>query len=469
MKESRPTAFNILAVDHDPNSLDTIRSILSLDDFKILTATDPTAGVELFAKVRPEVVLLALMFPTISGLEVLQKILAIDPGADVILVTADYSTDSAVLAIQKGACDYLTKPVDSEKLRQRILALRAEAERRNRTLQLDQELLHHYQVAGIIGRSPVMLDLFAKIRRIAPHFRTVLVTGATGTGKELVARALHQLSPVSSGPFAVCNSSALVESLAESELFGHVKGAFTGATQDKVGLFEYAHGGTLFLDEVGDMSLPTQAKLLRVLQNHEVQRVGSPATRKVEVNVIAATHRDLYSRVKEEIFREDLYYRLSMVQIELPRLAERREDLPLLERHFIAEFATQYHKEVRGMTRRAQASLARYSWPGNVRELENAIGHACMLAQGNVIDLADLPEYLRDGSPAEHLHNGSRGLGSGDAGLLSFKELERRHLLHVLNLVGGNKARAAAVLGVCRATVHEMLSKIEGEKKVTPS
>ena len=207
---------------------------------------------------------------------------------------------------------------------------------------------------GIIGRSPLMWEMFSRIRRVAPHYRTVLITGETGTGKDLVARALHRLSPAASGRFVVLNCSAVVETLFESELFGHVRGSFTGATQDKTGLFEHAHGGTLFLDEIGDMPLATQAKLLRVLQNQEVQRVGSLTARKVDVRVIAATNHDLRAAIAEKRFREDLYYRLSMVEIQVPRLAERKEDLPLLERHFIARFAAQYGKEIRGLTHRAQ-------------------------------------------------------------------------------------------------------------------
>jgi len=239
--------------------------------------------------------------------------------------------------------------------------------------QLDQQMVDTFQLEGIVGRSPLILDVFDAIRRVALHFRTALITGETGTGKELAAHALHRLSPVSDKTFAVCNCSALVETLFESELFGHVRGAFTGATQDKVGLFEYAHQGTVFLDEIGDMPLAGQAKLLRVLQNQEVQRVGSPAIRKVDVRFVAATNQDLRALVREHRFREDLYYRLSMVEITLPRLVDRKEDLPLLERYFIEKFATQYNKPIRGMTRRARALLGRRDWPGNVRELENVI------------------------------------------------------------------------------------------------
>ena len=246
-----------------------------------------------------------------------------------------------------------------------------------------------------------MLDMFSTIRRVAPHYRSLLITGQTGTGKDLVARAVHQLSPASSGNFVVVNCSAVVETLFESELFGHVKGSFTGADRDKVGLVEHASGGTLFLDEIGDMPLSTQAKLLRVLQNQEVQRVGSLTPRKVDIRVVAATNKNLRSAIAEREFREDLYYRLTMIEIHIPSLTERPEDLPLLMHHFIERFSHQFGKPcVRG-TRRAQIVLSRHTWPGNIRELENVIGHACMVVMGDTIDVVDLPDYLRIGSHAD--------------------------------------------------------------------
>jgi DNA-binding NtrC family response regulator len=450
--------LKLLAVDGDPAVIGHIQTLLATEKVEITTADNAEAGLELFRQIHPRIALLGTDLPDSSGLDVLEKMLAADPGTDVILVASDYSTDSAVAAIQKGACDYMTKPLDAEKLRQRVGGLVTQAQERHRVLELERELVDAFQFEGIIGRSSAILQLFAKVRRVAPHFRTVLVTGATGTGKELVAKALHRLSPVASGPMAVCNCSALVETLLESELFGHVRGAFTGATQDKVGVFEYANGGTVFLDEIGELPLSAQVKILRVLQNHEVQRVGSPATRAVEVRVVAATHRNLRNLVAQGSFREDLYYRLSMVEIELPRLADRKEDLPLLQRHFVSKFAALYKKDVTGITRRAQSLLARYSWPGNVRELENVIGNACMMAQGNVIDVLDLPESVRDEAAS---------VTAGDPGLIPLQELERRHLLYVLSRVGGSKTRAAQVLGVSRATVYEMLAKMKAAKSAT--
>jgi transcriptional regulator with PAS, ATPase and Fis domain len=301
-----------------------------------------------------------------------------------------------------------------------------------------------------------MLDVFAKMRRVAPHFRTVLITGATGTGKELVARAMHNLSPVSTGEFVVCNCSALAESLVDSELFGYVKGAFTGANQDRAGLFESADGGALFLDEIGELTPGAQAKLLRVLQDHKVRRVGSTASREVDVRVIAATNRDLRAMVRAGEFREDLYYRLAVVEIALPALINRREDMPLLERYFIEKFAEEYKKPIAGLTRRAQGRMATYPWPGNIRELENVIGNACMLTDGKFLDLGDLPDRIRIQSSEQSPH---------DEALFSLEELQRRHVVRVLERVGGNKARAAEILGVGRATIYQLLSRMKLEKQ----
>jgi DNA-binding NtrC family response regulator len=440
----------LLAIDDESQSLELIRDALCHGEVEILTASDPRIGLEIFKRTRPQIVLLDLMMPGIHGLEMLEWILAADPGAEVILMTAHYSTESAVEAIQKGACDYLNKPLDVEKLRHRISELLSEAEERQKTHQLEHELLDACQFEGLVGRSPLMVDVFAKLRRVAPHFRTVLVTGPTGTGKELVARALHHLSPAASGPFAVCNCSAIVETLVESELFGYVRGAFTGAIQDKIGVFEYGNRGTVFLDEIGELPLAVQGKLLRVLQTHEIQRIGSPAPRPVDVRVIAATNRNLRSMVRDGEFREDLYYRLAMGEIPLPRLCDRREDMPLLQRHFLEKFAAEYKKPVAGMTRRAQTRMAIYSWPGNIRELENAIGSACMMVDGTVIDIGDLPEPVRgqSGDSADK-----------DDILTSLQELEKRHVMRVLEHVGGNKSQAAEILGISRATIYQWLAE----------
>jgi DNA-binding NtrC family response regulator len=384
-----------------------------------------------------------------GGMELLEKIIDFDPATEVVLLTGHYSSESAVEAIQKVACDYLTKPVQADKLQGRVDSLLLELRNRQQCVDLENALLDRYKFATMVGRSAPMLETFRRIRRVAQHFRTVLITGETGTGKELAARALHDLSPVATGPFVACNCSALVETLAESELFGHVKGAFTGAVQDRLGVFESANGGTVLLDEVGELSPAAQAKLLRVLQNQEIQRVGSPKVRRVDVRVVAATHRNLRSMIKEMRFREDLYYRLSMVHITLPTLVERKEDLPLLQQHFIKRFAQQYNKPVLGITRRAQMLLSRYSWPGNIRELENVLGNACMMTDAQAVDIGDLPEYIRTpefpDSPQETT-------------VATLAEVEKGHVLRVLEGLDGNKVRAAELLGISRAKLYRILA-----------
>jgi len=458
-KDMESHLVTLVAIDDDKSSLDLIKAALKQQPVEILTQTDAGTGLTIVLERRPQIVLLDLMMPTMNGLEVLDRIVERAPTTEVILITGQYSAESAVEAIRRGASDYINKPIDLNVLRDRVGRLVTEAQQRQAALQLDSELLKTYQFEGMIGRSPLMLQVFARIRRVAPHYRTALVTGSSGTGKELVAAALHRLSPVSNNRFAVCNCSAIVETLFESELFGHVRGAFTGAGQDKVGLFEYAHGGTVFLDEIGEISLEMQSKLLRVLENREIQRVGSPAVKKVDVRVIAATNRNLQELIAEKKFREDLYYRLSMVEIELPRLADRREDLSLLQRFFIEQFAQQYGKTIKGITPRAQIVLTRYPWPGNIRELRSVLGSACMMAEGELLDVGDLPERIcaraadsKNEQPDE---------------LLPLAEVERRHVMRVLDQVGGNKVQAAKILGINRATVYRIVNEPDpGEEAV---
>ena len=448
----------LAAIDDSPESLELVEAALEREGLRIFTDTDPQAGLETVFRERPQIVLVDLMMPKLNGLEVLERIVEFDPAIDVILMTAHYSSESAVEAIQKGAADYFNKPISIEALRKRVDKLMADSLQRARALELDSQLAETCQFEGMIGRSPMMWELFARIRRIAPHYRTALVTGPTGSGKDLVARALHRLSPVSSGRFVVCNCSAVVETLFESELFGHTRGSFTGAVQEKTGLFEYAHGGTLFLDEVGDMPLQTQAKLLRVLQTQEVLRVGALSPRKVDVRVVAATNRDLRAMMSEKIFREDLYYRLAMVELKTPPLAERREDLPLLTRHFLERFATQYRKDVRGITWRAQALLARHSWPGNVRELENVIGGSCMMAAGETIDIADLPEYLRE-RRASAPQDPIPGSAEQEPDSVSLDGQERQLLAAALEKSGGNQSQAARLLHISRDRLRYKMAK----------
>ncbi len=452
-------SLRLAVIDDDPQNLKLIKFILANEGLEIHGASDPQSGMELVKKLRPEIVLLDLVMPGVEGMEMLERILDFDPGIDVILMTGFYSTESAVEAVQKGATDYFPKPFSNEKLRQRIAQLAEDARRRNRGSSLLNELLENYEFEGMIGRSPLMLELFSKIRRIAPHFRTVLVTGPTGSGKELVSKALHQLSPVAKGPYVPFNCSSISETLAESELFGHVKGAFTGADKDKAGLFEHANGGTVLLDEVGELPLAIQAKLLRVLQNQEFQRVGSPTPRKVDVRVVAATNRHLPEMVKRGSFREDLYFRLCPVELKVPSLAERPEDLLLLERHFVKIFAGQYNKPLSGLTRRAQALLARYPWPGNIRELESVIGHAGMMVESDVMDIRDLPDRFREQATPE----------PESQGMLSMQQMETLHAQRVLEFTDNNKVRAAEILGISRTHLYELLRRNPQEKHAADS
>jgi DNA-binding NtrC family response regulator len=449
-----PSAVSLLVIDDNPGSVELLSTALAQPGLEILTATNPVEGLDLFRNRRPQVVLTDLVMPQMSGMEVLERIVEIDPATDVILMSSHYSTESAVEAVKKGASDYLNKPVSIDPLRERIGKLVDEVRKRQRALQLEDELRTTSEFEGIVGRSPLMWEMFWRTRRVAPHYRALLITGETGTGKDLIARALHRLSPVASGKYVVLNCSAVVETLFESELFGHVRGSFTGATHDKPGLFEHAHGGTLFLDEIGDMPLATQAKLLRVLQNQEVQRVGALNARKVDVRVIAATNHDLRTAVAEKRFREDLYYRLSMVEIQAPRLAERKEDLPLLQLHFIARFAAQYGKKVRGLTHRAQIRLSRHTWPGNVRELENVIGHAVMMTVKEIVDVQDLPSYLHPSG--EQPERASASVPNGG----TLAEIERQYILHVLRETDGVISAAATRLGVPRTTLNAMMRKL---------
>ena len=430
----------------DAESLEAIQTTLEAQGIQVLAAGDAEEGWDLIRRSHADAILVET--EVANGTSLLERITDWDPGAQVLLLTDHYTAESAVEGIRHGARDCLSKPLSAETLGRRVGEVLHEARLHRETLELDGRLLESFRFHGMVGRSPQMVETFARIRRVAPHYRIALISGATGTGKELVAHALHDLSPVAARRFAVCNCSAIVETLFESELFGHVKGAFTGAAQDRTGLFEYAQGGTVFLDEIADMPLTTQSKLLRVVQNQELQRVGSPEVRKVDVRVIAATNRDMRALVAENLFREDLYYRLTMVELKLPRLAERKEDLPLLERHFVEKFARNYGKRIGGLSRRAQAALARHTWPGNVREVENVLGHACMMTDSEFIDVRDLPDYLQSGIPVA---------AANEPELMPLADLERRYTQHVLERVGGNKLHAAQVLGISRATLYRIL------------
>lgn len=454
--QKRPAAsgsehLSILVIDDDDLTIDFVRSAIENRPVVVSGAADAASGLAAIRSLRPGLVLLDLVLPGMDGIALLEKIREQDPEVQVLMMTGHYSTESAVKAIQSGADDYLNKPVSVETLRERVDRCLQEKLQRQRAAQLELELLGSSTFEGMVGRAIPMLDLLTKANRIAPHFSTVLVNGETGTGKELVSRALHSWSG-RRGQFVVCNCASVVETLFESELFGHKKGAFTGAVSDRAGLVDAAEGGTLFLDEVGEVPLEFQAKLLRLLQNRETRRVGDNQVRQVDVRVVAATNRDLRHMVSEGIFREDLYYRLSMVQLQVPSLRARLEDLPLLIRHFLEDFSKRYHREKLQITKRAEAVLCRHSWPGNIRELENALSYACMLTQSGTVDIADLPDYLLE----------TRFADGSD--LRSLAEVEHEHVMKVLKACDGNRARAAEVLGIGRATLYRFIAR-EGPDK----
>ncbi len=455
MTDAAQSASLLLIIDADPGNLELLSNALARPALEILMASSSEDGLYLFRSRRPQIVITELMMPHMGGMQVLEQIMETDPATHVILMTAHSSTESAVKAVKKGASDYWNKPVSLGLVREQIGKLMEESRERKRSQQLEDELRANSGFEGIVGSSRPMYEMLSRVRCVAPYYRTALIVGETGTGKDLVAHALHRLSPVASGPYVVLNCSAVVETLFESELFGHVKGSFTGATHDKQGFFEHAHGGTLFLDEIGDMPPSTQAKLLRVLQSQELQRVGALNGRKVDVHVVAATNHDLRAAISEKRFREDLYYRLSMVEIETPRLTDRQGDLSLLERHFVARFAAQYGKEIRGLTDRAQVWLSQHSWPGNVRELENVIGCAAMMTMTDMIDVEDLPPYLQAPSgPKEHT---ALSIASRPADVL--KSQERLLIMRALEKAGGNQTHAARILHISRDRLRYKVKK----------
>jgi two-component system response regulator HydG len=364
-------------------------------------------------------------------------------------MTGFASVDSAVEAVKLGAMDYLSKPLDLDRLRQLLSDAKDEAARRIALLAADDAVARRLEVCGMIGRSPVMQELFSLLRRVAPHARTALVTGETGAGKEGIARAIHELGPRRARRFVTVNCSAIVEGLFESELFGHARGAFTGAAEHKPGLFEAADGGTLFLDEIGELPMAVQAKLLRVLETGEVQRVGSLQPRTVDVRIVAATNRHLPHEVEAGRFRGDLFYRLNVVGLHVPPLRARREDIPYLTASFVKEFAAKFRKSLSGVSAQAERLLTSAMWPGNVRELRNCLERACMLADATILSERDIVLALPSTSP-ESLPAATPSLGA------DLDSVEREHIVRVLQQAR-SKAAAARRLGISRRTLYRRL------------
>jgi len=387
--DSNHAITNVCIVDDDSAMLEMLRQTLTGFGYRCFATSDPEEGLKYLGNGTCRIALCDLQMPSMDGLAFLKQALYRDPGVYVILMSGSYSLESAIEAIKHGAYDYLPKPLDRLRLKKTIDDLAEQFKRRRRIHDLEHRLASDLEFHGIVSRSPPMIDVFEMVRKISPHYVNVLLVGPTGSGKELVAHAIHEMSPVANQRFAVCNCSAIVDTLLESQLFGHVRGAFTGANETRAGLFEYANGGTVFLDEVCETSLAMQAKLLRVIQNREIQRVGSPEVHRVDVRLIAATNRDLRGEVAAGRFREDLFYRLSTIQIRVPSLAQRLEDVPELITFFIKKYNAAYGKKIQGLAGRAQTVLLQHSWPGNVRELENVLSSASLVAVNDFIDVHD--------------------------------------------------------------------------------
>ena len=449
-KSSSIQPMNVCIVDGDAGN-GALGKAIEQFGFVPFGTSNPLEALEQIGVGRCRVVLCDLQTSGVRGLTFLDEALQRDPGAYVILITTSQSLDSAIDAIRRGAYDYLPKPIDTARLKTTLDHLAEQFESRRRVQTLELQLLIELEFHGIVGRSPAMLDLFDSVRRISPHYTSLLLSSPPGTEKELVARAIHELSPVSAQRFAAWNCSANAETPVESQLFGHVRGAFMGAIDSRPGLLESSNGGTVFLDELAETSRATQTKLLRVIQSREIQRMGSPEVHRVEVRLIAATSRDLRADVVAGLFHEDLLDTLGAMQLRVPSLAERLEDIPLLAAFFVKKYNESYHKNIRGLTNRAKTLVMQYPWPGNVCEIENAISGAVMLASSDFIDSDDLPEYLRQpSSPASAVEPWQP---------ISLEEVSNKHIQRVLEACGGNRVRAAHVLGIGRTSLYRYLKR----------
>ena len=451
----------ILIVDDEKNSREGLGRALQRS-YDVLLADNGQKALDLLSEHPVDILLSDVRMPGMDGLTLLQRAMARTPQPVCIMLTAYGNVETAVEAMKRGAYDFLTKPINLDRLEllvKRALHTRA-VESENR--QLHEQLDERFGMDGIIGQSPAMNEVFETIRQVAPSRATVLVQGESGTGKELVAHALHRLSPRAKGPFVAVHCAALSATLLESELFGHEKGSFTGATERRRGRFELADGGTLFLDEIGEIDASLQVKILRVLEERRFERVGGQETIEVDVRLVAATNRNLRKMVDEGKFREDLFYRLDVVTVNLPPLRERPGDIALLAQQFVQDLARENGKKIEGFTPDALGALATYGWPGNVRELRNAVERMVVLARGDRLTVRDLPPSVREAAA------GGVALQSAKGGALSLEDAEKQMVVRALRNHDGNVTHAAADLGISRRTLHRKINEYGLRAKSDP-
>src|SRR6202453_597968 len=448
--------IRVLVVDDDEPHAAAVAESLERVGYDCVVATSGSEGLTLIEEHNFDIIITDLIMEGVGGLEVLAKAKREIPDAEVVILTGHSTIKTAVTAIQAGASNYLIKPLDINELRT-VADKASQSQRLQRSnIELQRQLNEKFGFEGVIGSSPAMHSVVAKLRQIAPTSASVLITGESGTGKELVAKALHINSPRKNKPFVPLNCAALGENVLESELFGHVKGAFTGADRDRIGRFQSANGGTLFLDEIGDMPISIQIKLLRVLESGEIVRVGSNEPIKVNVRLISATHRDLTDAIAEGKFRQDLYHRLKVVSVKLPPLRERRDDIPLLIEHFLKEFTASHGRTISAITPAVRKVLMAYSWPGNVRELKNTIESMIVIDTDGQLDLDDLTEDL------QAITSSGRGDGpAGDDSLAgkSLEEIEKHYIIETLKRTGGNREEAAKTLGIGERTLYRKIKE----------
>jgi len=443
----------VLVVDDDSAHRTMLRTLIGGWGYAVSEADDGSTAVEKIKETAFDLVLMDVRMVKVSGLEALETIKAVNPAIPVIIMTAYSSVETAVKALKQGAHDYLTKPLDFDKLRLTIKRAMEHTRLKEENRLLRETLGQQFDSQNIIGKSPAMLKLLETVSQVAPSEATVLISGESGTGKELIAGAIHFNSLRKDGPFVKINCAAITETLLESELFGHEKGAFTGADRRKEGRFIQANGGSLFLDEVSEMSPSMQVKLLQVLQEREIIRVGGETVVPVDVRLIVATNKNLSDLISKGLFREDLYYRLNVVSLEIPPLRERRQDIPLLAQHFLKIFAAKNQKKIQGLTPKAMDQFVRYDWPGNVRELMNAVERGVVLARSEYLDDEVLP-FL---SVAAETPAGSVSALNELSGEIPLEQVEKATILRTLEAAGGNKSEAARRLGITRKTLHTKL------------